>query len=205
MRGIALTGLALAAVLAAGGAGYWAGHHGLAAPGLRAWLGSEGRLAANEPAGAGPVVYYQHPDRKPVYSAQPRQTEDGRPFRAIHAGEDISFEEKPRGEERTAKADKGRILYYRNPMGLPDTSPVPKKDSMGMDYLPVYEGEGGEDGIVRLSPGRIQRSGVRSELVSRQAIAQPIRVPGTVQLDERRVSVVAMRADVFVQEVAPVT
>lgn len=32
-----------------------------------------------------------------------------------------------------------KILYYRNPMGLPDTSDVPKKDSMGMDYLPVYE------------------------------------------------------------------
>jgi len=31
-----------------------------------------------------------------------------------------------------------KILYYRNPMGLPDTSPVPKKDSMGMDYIPVY-------------------------------------------------------------------
>ena len=34
-----------------------------------------------------------------------------------------------------------KLLYYRNPMGLPDTSPVPKKDSMGMDYIPVYEGE----------------------------------------------------------------
>jgi len=32
-----------------------------------------------------------------------------------------------------------KILYYRNPMGLPDTSEVPKKDSMGMDYLPVYD------------------------------------------------------------------
>ncbi len=31
-----------------------------------------------------------------------------------------------------------QILYYRNPMGAPDTSPVPKKDSMGMDYIPVY-------------------------------------------------------------------
>ena len=31
-----------------------------------------------------------------------------------------------------------KIRFYRNPMGLPDTSPVPKKDSMGMDYLPVY-------------------------------------------------------------------
>ena len=32
-----------------------------------------------------------------------------------------------------------KILYYRNPMGLPDTSPEPKKDSMGMDYIPVCE------------------------------------------------------------------
>lgn len=31
-----------------------------------------------------------------------------------------------------------KILYYRNPMGLPDTSPVPKKTADGMDYVPVY-------------------------------------------------------------------
>ena len=34
-----------------------------------------------------------------------------------------------------------KILYYRNPMGAPDTSPVPKKDSMGMAYIPVYADE----------------------------------------------------------------
>lgn len=205
MKPVALTGLALVAVLAAGGAGYWAGHRGLAMSDLHAWPGNDGSLAANEPVGAGPVIYYQHPDRRPVYSVQPRRSEDGKPFRAVHASEDISFEERPQGAEPAVKADKGRILYYRNPMGLPDTSPVPRKDSMGMDYLPVYQGEGDEDGVIKLSPGRVQRSGVRSQPVSRQAIAQPIRVPGTVQLDERRVSVVAMRADVFVQEVAPVT
>ncbi|MEW5792428.1 MAG: efflux RND transporter periplasmic adaptor subunit [Pseudomonadota bacterium] len=31
-----------------------------------------------------------------------------------------------------------KILYYRNPMDPSITSPVPKKDEMGMDYLPVY-------------------------------------------------------------------
>ena len=46
----------------------------------------------------------------------------------------------PEGKGSEGKG-KGKILYYRNPMGHPDTSPVPKKDSMGMDYLPVYEGE----------------------------------------------------------------
>jgi membrane fusion protein, copper/silver efflux system len=198
MKRTLLAGLALAAVLAAGGAGYWAGHRGIALLGLRNWRGIEDSLAANEPAGAGPVIYYQDPDRKPVYSAEPRRTADGRPFRAVHASEDVSFEEKQ-------PAEKGRILYYRNPMGLPDTSPVPRKDSMGMDYLPVHEGEASEDGIIKLSPGRIQRSGVRSEPVRRQTITQTVRVPGVVQLDERRISVVAIRADAFVQEVAPVT
>jgi len=205
MKRIALTGLVLAAVLVAGGAGYWAGHRGLPVPGLREWLGPEGSLAANEPAGTGPVIYYQDPDRKPVYSGEPRQTADGRPFRAVRASEDISFEEKPPAERQAVPTGKGRVLYYRNPMGLPDTSPVPKKDSMGMDYLPVFDGEASEDGIIKLAPGRIQRSGVRSESVRRQSIAQTIRVPGVVQLDERRISVVAIRADAFVQEVAPVT
>ena len=205
MKRALLTGLALAAVLVAGGAGYWAGHRGLAVPGLQNWLGLEGSLVPKEPAKAGPVIYYQDPDGNPVYSAEPRRTADGRLFRAVRASEDISFEEKPEGKEQAGQVGQGRILYYRNPMGLPDTSPVPKKDSMGMDYLPVFEGEASEEGIIKLSPGRIQRSGVRSEPVSRQTIAQTIRVPGVVQLDERRISVVAIRADAFVQEVAPVT
>ena len=89
-------------------------------------------------------------------------------------------------------------------MGLPDTSPVPKKDSMGMDYIAVYEGEDSDDGSVKLSPGRIQRTGVKSEPVSRRVIRSMVRAPGTIQLDERRVSVVAMRSESFLLKVADV-
>lgn len=98
-----------------------------------------------------------------------------------------------------------KIKYYRNPMGLPDTSPTPKKDSMGMDYIPVYEGEDSDDGSIRLSPGRIQRSGVKSEAVMLHIVSALVRAPGTIQLDERRVSVIAMRAESYVQKVANVT
>ena len=31
-------------------------------------------------------------------------------------------------------------LFYRNPMNPAITSPVPAKDEMGMDYIPVYAG-----------------------------------------------------------------
>jgi Cu(I)/Ag(I) efflux system membrane fusion protein len=98
-----------------------------------------------------------------------------------------------------------KIKYYRNPMGLPDTSPTPKKDSMGMDYIPVYEGEDTDDGSVKLSPGKIQRTGVQSEPVLRQPVRSLIRAPGTIQEDERRVSVVALRFEGFVESVANVT
>jgi Cu(I)/Ag(I) efflux system membrane fusion protein len=78
-------------------------------------------------------------------------------------------------------------------MGLPDTSPVPKKDPMGMDYVPLYEGDETDDGTVKLSPGKIQRSGVKSEPAERRSISVAVKAPGTIQLDERRVSVIAVR------------
>ncbi|AOO81584.1 efflux RND transporter periplasmic adaptor subunit [Bosea vaviloviae] len=204
MNRIALTGLALAVIMAAGGAGYWAGHRGLPVPGPSEWLGREGTRVAGEPAGTGVVIYYRDPDGKPLYSAEPRRTEDGRAYRAVRASQDIGFDEPATAPAAKANGER-KLLYYRNPMGLADTSLVPKKDGMGMDYLPVYAGEDVDETVIKLSPGRVQRSGVRSERVSRQLITRPIRVPGTVQLDERRIAVVTTRSDAFIQEVATVT
>jgi Cu(I)/Ag(I) efflux system membrane fusion protein len=152
---------------------------------------------------SGPVIYYRDPDGKPAYSAEPKNAPGGRPFVAVHASEDVSFDE-PRTTAAPA-AETKRVLYYRNPMGLPDTSPVPKKDSMGMDYLPVYEGDDTDDGSVRLSLGKVQRTGVRSEPATRRAVVRKLRIPGTVKLDERRVTIVSMRADSFIERVENVT
>ncbi|MDR6284982.1 Cu(I)/Ag(I) efflux system membrane fusion protein [Methylopila jiangsuensis] len=98
----------------------------------------------------------------------------------------------------------GRILFYRNPMGLPDTSATPKKDSMGMDYIPVYEGDD-QGSTVTVDPGKRQRTGVRTEAVVRRSISVPVRASGVIQIDERRVSVVAVRAQSFVNKVEQVT
>jgi RND family efflux transporter MFP subunit len=91
--------------------------------------------------------------------------------------------------QASASADDSRsrkVLFYRNPMGLPDTSPVPKKDSMGMDYIPVYEGEDQDPGgAVRVSPDRIQTLGVRTEVVGKRVLSQPVRAVGTVEINER--------------------
>jgi Cu(I)/Ag(I) efflux system membrane fusion protein len=157
-------------------------------------------------AEAGATIYYQDPDGKPFYALTPKKTPDGRDWRGMPASADVSFDEAEEAPAETKNGEAERkIKYYRNPMGLPDTSPVPKKDSMGMDYIPVYEGEDTDDGSVKLSPGKIQRTGAKSEPVVRQPVTSVIRAPGVVKEDERRVSVVALRFEGFVESVANVT
>ena len=129
-----------------------------------------------EPARAEPgaAIYYQDPDGKPFYSLTPKKTPDGRGYRAVPAGADISFDD-PAEVAAAPPADR-KVKYYRNPMGLPDVSPTPKKDSMGMDYIPVYEGEEQDDGkTVKVSPEKIQRTGVRTEAVEARVVVRPVR------------------------------
>jgi len=42
------------------------------------------------------------------------------------------------GDDSQAAGDGRKILFYRNPMDPSITSPTPAKDSMGMDFIPVY-------------------------------------------------------------------
>lgn len=197
----------LVAMVAAGSAGYWAGYRQLALPDPVIVLGAVSPAAHAQPVPSGPIVFYRHPDGLPEYSAQPRHTPDHRAFLPVRASEDIGFDERPSAPvaEEASGSTERRILYYRNPMGLPDTSPVPKRDSMGMDYVPVYEDEAQDDGVVRVSLGKLQRTGVRSEPVVRRPVTRPVRVPGTLQLDERQVAVVTTRATAFIEKVENVT
>jgi membrane fusion protein, copper/silver efflux system len=196
--------LIVSAVLAAGAVGLVVGRSNGPMPG---WLDGVLPAAAEQSAAeaTGPTIYYRDPDGLPDYSLTPKKTSTGKEYLAVRASEDVSFEEKA-PEVAAAKSDeRGRIRFYRNPMGLPDTSPTPKKDSMGMDYLPVYEGEQDDDSSVKVSAGKLQKAGVQSEVVERRTLNTMVRAPGTVQIDERRVSVVSLRFEGFIDAVENVT
>jgi Cu(I)/Ag(I) efflux system membrane fusion protein len=93
-----------------------------------------------------------------------------------------------------------RVRYYRNPMGLPDVSPTPKKDSMGMDYIPVYADEASAPkGSFRVSLAKVQRAGVRAEPVMRRSLSARVKGAGTVTVDESRIAVVNAKFDGFVE------
>ena len=81
----------------------------------------------------------------------------------------------PSASAKPEAAGKPRVLYYRNPMGLADTSPTPKKDSMGMDYIPVYEGEEPQGPGVKISLDRVQKLGVRTETASLRVMSHSVR------------------------------
>ena len=102
-----------------------------------------------------------------------------------------------------ASADSGgkKLLYYRNPMGLPDTSPVPKKDSMGMDYIAVYEGDEPDDsGAVRVSPARVQTLGVKTALAEEKVLDAAVRTVGRIEVDERAIAEVAPKFDGWIEK-----
>ncbi len=96
-------------------------------------------------------------------------------------------------------AGKSRVLYYRNPMGLADTSPAPKKDSMGMDYIPVYEGEEPQGPEVKISLDRVQKLGVRTQAAALRDVSHTVRALGTIQVDERAQRTVSPRFEGWIE------
>ncbi len=79
-------------------------------------------------------------------------------------------------------------LYYRNPMHPTVTSPVPAKDNMGMDYIPVYADDASSSdsapGTVVINPTVVQSIGVRTAPAIRKEISRTIQTVGRVDFDE---------------------
>nr|WP_260851625.1 efflux RND transporter periplasmic adaptor subunit [Denitromonas ohlonensis] len=100
----------------------------------------------------------------------------------------------------TPAAGERKILYYRNPMGLPDTSPEPKKDSMGMDYIPVYADDAPDDsGAVAVSPARLQTLGVKTARAQMQTLDAALRAVGRVEINERAIHDVSPRFEGWIE------
>jgi membrane fusion protein, copper/silver efflux system len=194
--------LLLGVALGIGAGSYWLGRQDISAiPQMTAIAATE---APNAP-GLGAtlertILYYRDPMGKPEYSPVPKRDSMGMDYVPVYEGQEDDFP-KPSTSAPLAYKPKGKILYYRNPMGLPDTSPVPKKDSMGMEYIPVLEGEDADDtGTVKISPRRVQTLGVRTAPVELRKLARTIRAVGTVQADERRLFVINTKFEGWIEK-----
>ena len=100
--------------------------------------GALASLSVAPPASAAErtILYYRDPAGAPFWSATPKNDAQGRAFVPVYDDAEPTFEPPPPPAQPKAPQGERKILFYRNPMGLPDTSPTPKKDSMGMDTSP---------------------------------------------------------------------
>ena len=133
-----------------------------------------------------PSVVSDHPGECPICGMKLVKIEDGAA--------------KPTASER-------KILFYRSPMDPQQTSPVPAKDSMGMDYLPVYEDDlpsaGSVEGMasVEIDANRQQLIGLRTAAVDRGPIGASFRTVGRVSVDETRVRRINIKVPGYVERV----
>lgn len=105
----------------------------------------------------------------------------------------VPLEEKAKPAAEPALSGR-KILFYRNPMNPEVTSPVPAKDGMGMDYVPVYadEAQPAQSGVPGLSrvdvdePG-MRLSGIQTAVAEQRTLARSTRTVGLVTADETRI------------------
>ncbi|MGN7610926.1 efflux RND transporter periplasmic adaptor subunit [Magnetococcales bacterium HHB-1] len=96
-----------------------------------------------------------------------------------------------------------KILYWKAPMDPNYRRDKPGKSPMGMDLVPVYADEGGDDADknhVKISPSVVNNLGVRTGVVQRRSLANPIKAVGYITYDENLISHIHLRTDGWIEK-----
>ncbi len=113
--------------------------------------------------------------------------------------------ETMQAKDTTTPEKKGEPLFYRNSMNPTVTSPTPAKDSMGMDYVPVYaEADSGStkepSGTVKIDSVMVQNIGVRTAVAEKTSLSRNIRAVGRVDYNEERMARLHPKTEGWIEE-----
>lgn len=105
----------------------------------------------------------------------------------------------PEGDQTAGERE---ILYWRAPMDPTEIYDEPGESRMGMELVPVYEGDEDEtsSSTVRIDPAVVQNMGVRTAPVERQDLSRQIRTVGEVMYDEERLFGVNARISGWIEQ-----
>ncbi|GAB4172122.1 MAG: hypothetical protein Kow00108_06700 [Calditrichia bacterium] len=109
---------------------------------------------------------------------------------------------KKTGESKKTTGKKGKILYWRAPMDPTEIYDHPGKSRMGMDLIPVYEGEAelGQGGTISIDPRTVQNMGVRFSIVEKGTFSRTIRSVGYVEYDETKLYTVNTKISGWIEK-----
>ncbi len=93
-----------------------------------------------------------------------------------------------------------KILFYRHPMNPEIISDHPQKDEMGMDFVPVYEDEISESGVVTIDPEVQQKINIKTAVVESRSLSSQVITNAILQTDETREFIVTTRLDGWVEK-----
>jgi len=96
-----------------------------------------------------------------------------------------------------------KIKYWRAPMDPTFISDKPGKSPMGMDLIPVYEGEDDAlaPGSIKIDPAFVQNIGVVSEEVRRTDIPFTVRTVGTLSYNDSQMAWITTKYEGWVEKV----
>ncbi len=160
--------------------------------------GSAAKAAVRYTCGMHPFIVSDKPGTCPICGMTLTKVEGAAPTAA--AGSGAGPGTAPKGERK--------ILFYRNPMNPAVTSPVPMKDEMGMDYVPVYEDEAARQGAaaiegyatVNVGAEGLKLAGVQTAPAVRERISRSVRAAGNVVPDETRIRRVQTKIEGWVEK-----
>ena len=100
-----------------------------------------------------------------------------------------------------AAAGEHRISHYRSTMVPGEVSPVPGKDSMGMEMVPVYaEGAASAADAIHIAPGIVQRMNLKTDVVRRGPVRREIRNVGVVVYNEEGLRDITMKYEGWIEK-----
>ena len=102
----------------------------------------------------------------------------------IHGEKEGQKNDNSKSGGKKGKSER-KIKYWRAPMNPGFISDKPGKGPMGMDLIPVYEGE--SEGEVYINPTMAQNIGVKTKIIKSMSLSREIRTVGRLTYDERLV------------------
>ena len=117
---------------------------------------------------------------------------------AVIAVQFFSSDAPPQAATTTpgGKSPAGAVKYYRSTMTPGEISQTPRKDSMGMDMVPVFESD---DSMLTLSEHARAMASVETAPVGRRKLTREIRAVGKVQYNESALSTITARVDGYIE------
>ena len=156
-------------------------------------------LASSAAAPARLVLYYRDPGGAPFWSSGPKKDHQGRDYLPVYDDEEPSFDAaRPKPQSRERRAQNTVLSQSHGPAGYLSSS---EEGRNGDGLHPRHEGDEPSDGTtMKVSLDRVQRSGVRTEPAQTRILVQPVRAVGAVAIDERKLTIVTLRSEGYIED-----